>query len=479
MRAMRTHQVVICGRRKTKYGLKVGLGVGFIVAGMSGLAYAEPSGTESWVQATDQAAWSERQGHAAVSFAGKLWVLGGVDAPGTKLNDVWYSTDGITWTLATASAPWAARGAHGAVVFDDKMWVLGGWEALYSEFNDVWCSLDGVNWDQVTESAEWSARYGPKPVVFDGKIWVLGGRASGTYKNDVWYSEDGATWTLATSDAGWPPNASGGSAVFNGQMWVMGGWSPPAHRDEVWSSYDGETWSLVTSEPGWWPRGSLDPVAADGMLWIMGGNNDQTWPDIVFNDVWTTPDGANWAEHISSPADWPARGNHRTVVYCGRIWVLGGKDQQAGTCFNDVWYLPLGGAPDSDTDGIPDDCDNCPDVPNGPDLGTCVQGTSGTCLTDEECGTDGLCSINQENFDGDDEGDVCDDDIDNDGVNNVDNDGNRLDACNYTPLGAANIIMDPESCLYGTIRRDLDGDCDCDLADFARFADDGLTGPNP
>lgn len=33
----------------------------------------------------------------------------------------------------------------------------------------------------------------------------------------------------------------------------------------------------------------------------------------------------------------------------------------------------------------------------------------------------------------------------------------------YTPDQAANIVMVPEGCVYGTIRRDLNGDCACDL----------------
>jgi hypothetical protein len=70
---------------------------------------------------------------------------------------------------------------------------------------------------------------------------------------------------------------------------------------------------------------------------------------------------------------------------------------------------------DADDDGIPDACDNCPDDPNGPLLGTCVNvGASGTCTDDADCNvsdSDGNCSMNKENCDNDDKGDVCDPDF--------------------------------------------------------------------
>ena len=63
------------------------------------------------------------------------------------------------------------------------------------------------------------------------------------------------------------------------------------------------------------------------------------------------------------------------------------------------------------------------------------------------------------------------DDIDNDGVPNED------DARDDTPLGA-NMVTDPQDPLYGTLRGDLDGDCDCGLDDFVILQED-FTGPNP
>lgn len=97
---------------------------------------------------------------------------------------------------------------------------------------------------------------------------------------------------------------------------------------------------------------------------------------------------------------------------------------------------------DADLDGVGDACDNCP-VPN---------------QDQSDCDLDGL-------------GNACDTDIDGDGI------ANEVDACNFTPVvGHDNIVDEPEHSLYGTLRCDLDGDCDCDLLDFRQFQL-GVTGP--
>lgn len=60
--------------------------------------------------------------------------------------------------------------------------------------------------------------------------------------------------------------------------------------------------------------------------------------------------------------------------------------------------------------------------------------------------------------------DPDDDDLDNDGILNVD------DACDYTPKELlSRVISDPTHPLFGSVPCDLDGDCDCDLRDYAEF----------
>jgi formylglycine-generating enzyme required for sulfatase activity len=71
---------------------------------------------------------------------------------------------------------------------------------------------------------------------------------------------------------------------------------------------------------------------------------------------------------------------------------------------------------DFDGDGINDNEDNCPEIPNGPALGTCFNNITNkvgqTCLSNDDCPLDYACQMDQQNSDngnsGDLKGDVCD-----------------------------------------------------------------------
>jgi hypothetical protein len=72
------------------------------------------------------------------------------------------------------------------------------------------------------------------------------------------------------------------------------------------------------------------------------------------------------------------------------------------------------GYDDYDCDGFDDDTDNCLEMPNGPDLGTCAKvaygviiGTGVTCLSYEDCAEDEYCQMEQGDCNENGCGDAC------------------------------------------------------------------------
>ena len=145
-------------------------------------------------------------------------------------------------------------------------------------------------------------------------------------------------------------------------------------------------------------------------------------------------------------------------------------------------------------DGVGDVCDNCEDHinPNQRDTDECVGGTNDglACVFNADCGGgvctgDGVGDVcdncpddinpNQEDCDGDGTGDACEADCDGDGIPDdcdpdIDDDGipNPDDVCDFTPL---TLTVDTSGLFIGTVRADLDGDCDVDSFDLDLLTD--------
>ena len=125
--------------------------------------------------------------------------------------------------------------------------------------------------------------------------------------------------------------------------------------------------------------------------------------------------------------------------------------------------------PDVDADGILDHIDNCPLIPNGPDLGICTSGDTGaSCTSNEDCLTDtiqdGTCCLNQEE-------DVCscvsnlDCDLDVDGT----------DAAIFKAYFGSGPYHNPCNILVHyeyPCEGDFDCDADVDGSDAATFRQD-------
>ncbi len=300
------------------------------------------SNGESWMQATDHAAFPHKQGHSTVVFNDTMWVIAGFPGdyacPGDSCNDaIWNSSNGVNWTLATEHAGFGGRVAHRSVVFDNKIWVIGGRNttSLDSQ-NDVWYSSNGVNWRLATKEAPFDPRWDFGLTVLNNEIWVIGGSENGQIHNDVWHSPDGVNWIQATDHAGFSPRMDLTATTFDGKIWVTGGFDWSSHFNDIWSSNDGVNWTQVAKHAPFPARRYHTTAVADDKMWVIGGiggENPNNWKYLY--DVWYTSNGVNWTE-ATAHAEFPGRYGFSTAVFDNKIWVI------AGTTGNDVWYSEIG-----------------------------------------------------------------------------------------------------------------------------------------
>ena len=94
---------------------------------------------------------------------------------------------------------------------------------------------------------------------------------------------------------------------------------------------DGSNWSRADGN-SWAGRRYHTSVVFDGKLWVLGGSDVSE----RFNDVWYSEDGATWLQAPTSESViWSELTRHSSVVFRDRLWVMGGYD---GSYQDDVWY---------------------------------------------------------------------------------------------------------------------------------------------
>jgi len=132
-----------------------------------------------WVQLPN-APWNGRgmQLNSCVDSSGQIWMLGGSnDGTRRSFNEVWKTGDGTNWTLVNGSAPWAGRYWHTVAWFDNKIWLMAGM-ATGTEMNDVWYSSDGISWHELkSTTGNWPEgnRHAQSTTVFNNALWYMCG----------------------------------------------------------------------------------------------------------------------------------------------------------------------------------------------------------------------------------------------------------------------------------------------------------------
>lgn len=206
---------------------------------------------------------------AAVSLAGKIYVIGGFSG----------SSNGPVSTVRvydTASRRWsreaplpAPRGGHAAAVLDGKIHVVGGG-------NSESTIADHSVYDPATGS--WSeaaplprAEGSPAAVVFHGKLYAIGGRSGTNDYGDVFvYNASSDTWSNGPSI---PPRGTAGATIFHDAIYVFGGESQArlkTLRDVYRLTAGATTWAKVALLPK--ARNYARAVVFRNAVYVVGGS---------------------------------------------------------------------------------------------------------------------------------------------------------------------------------------------------------------
>ena len=240
------------------------------------------------------------------------------------------------WVLANADAEVPPRYGAAGCHFRGKFWIFGGHQGTNSpgtHLNDIYSSQDGSSWNEVLPAAPWTARRGHRAIVHRDAMWISGGlineqRSPTQYFSDVWASLEGTKWLEIARSAPWGPRWEHGFVSHEDHLWVIGGASPddpltPRGRDtsnnDVWKSKDGNTWVRVATAP-WAPRWSHATVVYSGKIWVLGGFDGSN----IFSDVWYSANGKDWTKVPGG--SFPARSGHTVVPLANRLWLFGGRE---------------------------------------------------------------------------------------------------------------------------------------------------------
>jgi hypothetical protein len=129
-------------------------------------------------------------------------------------------------------------------------------------------------------------------------------------------------------------------------MWVIGGGTSNSTAttkyNDVYASYDGADWRRVhtdgdTTHPAFSARSNFAALVFDNndtanpgtKLWVIGGQTGASDSSNV-GDVWWSLNGQDWTQALDSggaPVSVGARRDHAAAVYNGRMYVIGGMDE--------------------------------------------------------------------------------------------------------------------------------------------------------
>ncbi len=451
---------------------------------------------DSWTPTTFTAAPDRRERHTAEWTGGEMIVWGGTGTSGPLNDGGRYDPATDVWTATTMTGAPTGRESHTSVWTGTEMIVWGGWEdhcvnpvtdgASYNPDANAWTALPSPPATAPPRAEHAAVWTGSEMVIWGGTDASGGTNCSGESVADyLLYEPLTAQWTRRTLDIA--PRTRHTLTWSGSDVIAWGG-----------AEFDGTTYAdLATgmvvepvtgnSQP---IHLSIDPSARSLHTAVWTGDRMVVWggtTDGASTGGRYDPTGGAWTP---TPSNGAPQGRPRgTAVWTGDTMIVWGGEHNLRSGGTMNTFDPATG--DDDGDGVPDDCDNCPDLFNVAQFDGDGDGLGDGC---DNCPND--LNPNQIDSDGDGLGNVCDDcafdplgtDTDSDGVcdaedncpnvanpDQTESDGDGLgDVCDNCPA-VSNVdqfdgdedsigeLCDPCPLQIGL--PDADGDAVCDTAD--------------
>jgi hypothetical protein len=365
--------------------------------------------------------------------------LNDVNGPAGLLNDVWVLSNADaasgtpTWTLLTPIGIPPSPRSGSAAVYDptsNRMTLFAGDANVgfcFGALNDTWL-LSNANgqggppaWIPLSPvGGPPQLRQGPTAVYdpVSNRMIVFGGNnnACVIFNNgEVWVLSNanglGGTpaWTQLAPVGPVPPGRVGNSLVYDAasnRMIVFGGETASGIVNDIWvlSNANGLGGTPIWTQLS--PAGSSpDPRFSHTAVYNPGANQMIIYggccgpnPGGRFGDVWVLSNANGlggtpiWTQ-LSPAGNSPVERDLPRAVFnpaTSRMTIFAGRGCTTAQCFdlNDVWVLSgatgissAGKVTDTDGDGIPDDVDNCPLVPNSDQADSNLNGIGDACET--------------------------------------------------------------------------------------------------
>ena len=245
----------------------------------------------------------------AAAAGGKLYVMGGFDAIGTSLRNVWVF-DGSAWS----AGPRLPLGLDhtSAATLDDRVYLAGG--HTFGRDSARLFRLDGSSWTELASMHH--SRGGHALIAAAGKLYAIGGNnASANVGPAEVFDPNAGAWTDLPPLPSPRNHVSG--FVFGANVCVAGGRSPATTRVDCFN-FESSSWVRFPNLP----RATSGAGAAtldNGSAVILGGQNAQ---ETTINDQFAQlPDPTAWT---ASGSMLVPRHGFELAVFEGRAWACGG-----------------------------------------------------------------------------------------------------------------------------------------------------------